>query len=88
MVIIRTHVGEKLFFQILDEFGDIWGFLLIEMKWSEATEKSFRIAACALSDELAKPHRVGDAFKSVKASNEQFLQHNAACNLFLLFFLQ
>jgi len=41
IMIIRKHVGEKLFFQILNKFGDGWGFLPIEMKSSAATEEGF-----------------------------------------------
>jgi len=42
MVINRTHVGEKLFFQILNKFGGSWGFLLIEMEWSDGGKLSSR----------------------------------------------
>jgi len=41
MVIVRKHIGEELFFQILNKFGDSWGFLRIEMKSSAATEEGF-----------------------------------------------
>ena len=29
MVIVRKHIGEELFFQILNKFGDSWGLLPI-----------------------------------------------------------
>ena len=41
MVIVRKHIGEELFFQILNKFGDGWGFLPIEMETSAATEDDF-----------------------------------------------
>jgi len=43
MVIVRKHIGEKLFFQILNKFSDSWGFLPIEIKSSAtaATEEGF-----------------------------------------------
>jgi len=41
MVIVRKHIGEELFFQILNKFGDGWGFLPIKLKSSAATEEGF-----------------------------------------------
>jgi len=41
MVIVRRHIGEELFFQIYNKFGDGWGFLPIEMKSGAAMEESF-----------------------------------------------
>jgi len=41
MVIVRKHIGEELFFQILNKFGDSWSFLPTEMKSSAATEEGF-----------------------------------------------
>jgi len=41
MVIVRRHIGEELFFQILNKLGDGWGVLSIEMKSGAAMEEGF-----------------------------------------------
>ena len=55
MVIVRKHIGEELFFQILNKFGDSWGFLPIEMKSSAATEV---VIASVTYDTRAKYRRL------------------------------
>jgi len=57
MVIVRKqHIGEELFFQILNKFGDSWGWP-IEMK-SSALQRWRKAPSRCLSDELAFYHRL------------------------------
>ena len=49
MVIVCKHIGEELFFQILNKFGDSWGFLADRNEVECSDGGRLRVAACQMS---------------------------------------
>jgi len=49
-VIFRKHVCEKLIFQIVNNFGDSWGFLPVDRNEVECSDGGrLQVAACQMS---------------------------------------